>query len=193
MLLLVLACTCPDGTSDNGRGACTDDPEEDTAADPGGFTGDGTLAWADVQALLPPCEPMAADDALDFEGVCVDGGCAGDPLSVFEGQWGAPSSCDGTQCSWAQGADVEFDADPLDGGLAVEFDVTEVAVGRDEHGLGVGASMSCFAEQYGMPTALTLGDDGDGVYVYWLAYSNPDLSVFNHGSDDWAADFLIFE
>lgn len=193
MILLLLACTCPTGTSDNGRGECTDDAATDTASDTSGFTGDGTLGWADVQALLPPCEPLQADDALDFEGVCIDGGCAGDGLSVFQDLWGDATSCDAGECEWSRGVIVEFDDDPLSGGRATEFQVTESGVGRDTNGLGIGASMSCFAEIYGMPDLLSIGQDSDGIYLYWLSYADPNLSVFNHGSDDWGADDLIFE
>jgi hypothetical protein len=178
MLILLFACS----SGHEGGGTTEDGPAP---------SGDGTLGWADLAALIPACEPLQAGSDLDFEAVCVWGACKGDPLDTFTAELGPTDGCDGVECSW-DGLYVDFDADSKAGGLADDIQVTDAAWGRDANGLGVGAGLGCFVDVYGEPDSITFSHDDDGWMIWWLDWDSPDLDVFNHEVGGWVADNLIF-
>ena len=138
--------------------------------------GEGDVADAVVDAIdaLPSCVPLPGNGRLDFEKRCADNGCIDDTYTDLVDAFGANGFCepsfswsDRLSCGWFNTIRVYFDDNDLDG-IPDEFDaataiyIDDTWDGTTDSGLGIGVSMRCFLDEYGVPDELDFRSE-DGV------------------------------
>jgi hypothetical protein len=116
---------------------------------------------------LPACETIAADGRLNVVSGCADGACVGmtyDDVVDVMGEYGAcEPTADGApsvQCTWEGVVEITFDDldddfTPDKGDMIDSIRLLGEYPGGTAEGLGLGASTSCFIEQYGEPDLAT--------------------------------------
>ena len=120
-----------------------------------------------VLESLPACETVAADGRLNVVSGCVDAACIGmtyDEIVEVTGESGAcepvPSGLPIMVCTWEGMIQIEFDDldtdfEPDKGDMAAAIRVLAEYNGGTPEGLGLGASTSCFLEEFGEPDYAT--------------------------------------
>jgi|GEM_PF-6144424 len=120
-----------------------------------------------VLDTLPACQTIAADGRINVVSGCADGACVGmtyDDISDVMGDYGACEPVgDGSAavvCTWEGVVEIAFDDldddfEPDKGDLAESIRIMGEYAGGTPEGLGIGASSSCFLEQFGEPDIAT--------------------------------------
>jgi hypothetical protein len=188
-LLAIVGCgsDCPPGYTLDANGQC-----HGSGGDVAQAAGDGNLEWSEVLDSFPACEGLTPGDELDLAAGCADGGCVGMTLSELAAAWGT-ATCDDVYCAWDD-YDVGFDDDPQGGGTAEYISLNEGYGGADANGLGVGATVSCFSDVFGVPDAMYIIDAGTELGVFALDWDDPDFEVYDFDANDlpdWRVDQLV--
>jgi hypothetical protein len=120
-----------------------------------------------VLATLPACEPITADGRISVISGCADGICVGMTYDEVVEVTGSEGACEPTEdgtatvtCTWdttVQGLfdDLDDDFAPDKGDMLQAIRVLGTYEGGTPEGLGIGATSSCFLEQYGTPDVAT--------------------------------------
>ncbi len=196
LLFALLACvTCPEGQVRDPLGNCLESYQP---------------AGSPEEALerLPDCTSSSGDGALEIDGACADGACAGMTWSEANAALGETGSCDTVAsdaselyCVWRDEAiamffsDGDYDGVPDPESRSTGLFVDEGYPGRTVDGLGPGESMRCFLDVLGQPPDEDIGWDveGDAWYLVELYYGELGLFVNDYswdGPSDGRADGL---
>ncbi len=120
-----------------------------------------------VLNALPACETVAADGRLNVVSGCADAACVGmtyDEITEVMADAGACEPMgDGTPamvCTWEGVVEITFDDLDLDfepdkGDMAAGIRILGEYAGGTPEGLGLGASSSCYLEEFGEPDYAT--------------------------------------
>ncbi len=189
-ILFLLACP-PANTKDTGT-------VDGTSSDDTAPAADGELTEADLLAMLPPCERVATDGAIDLDGSCLSGACLGMTYGEIKAVLGEPDNLS-VWAFWEEGIIIEF-VDPIDE-LTDESRSNAVSANSDyaggtSTGLGIGATMSCFVEDLGTPDVATFYDVGFGLRLLQAQWVDLNLLVTDldlTGANDAVVDLLGFE
>ena len=116
---------------------------------------------------LPACETVAADGRLNVVSGCADAACVGMTYDEIADVMADPGACepvgDGSPamvCTWEGVVEIEFDDldgdfEPDKGDMAAAIRILGEYAGGTPEGLGLGASSSCYLEQFGEPDYAT--------------------------------------
>ena len=120
-----------------------------------------------VLDALPACETVAADGRLNVVSGCADAACVGMTYEEIVEVMADPGACepmsDGTPamvCTW-EGVvqiafdDLDLDFEPDKGDMAAGIRILGEYAGGTPEGLGLGASSSCYLEEFGEPDYAT--------------------------------------
>ncbi|MDP2308345.1 MAG: hypothetical protein Q8P18_20165 [Pseudomonadota bacterium] len=146
--------------------------------------------------LLPACDYAEPGDRLQFAAGCADGACDGmlydDVVAVLGAAEECTDSTSYTFCYWADGGihsffdDADDDQVPDAGATTHGIFLEEPWDGTSEDGLGLGVSLGCFLEVYGVPDTVEY-EEIDGVrQLSQLRWTGLGLFV----EDDLEADGL---
>ena len=206
--LLVLFAGCGDELVCGPRtsevdGVCVGDRQEEPEPGPGPSLEEALLA----EAATVDC-PGEGDGRLDLEAGCIEGACAGDPLSSFDQAFGTEALCvelvegfpEYLECGWGNGVSVTgFDFD-LDGELDEApfiVSVDEPYDGSTADGVGLGGEAWCAVQSLGMPDELEIGEWSRGwrlISASWNASGVylRDRTGKNNEPDGYIDSFTIY-
>jgi hypothetical protein len=183
--------------------ACAAEPEDTGSPAP-----DGTTTAAPVELALeqmPPCEPGSNDGRLDVTGACADGVCLGTTYAEAVDLLG-PTTCvfivDGSTCFFdslvISFRDDDADGVPNDDATAYSLAANAPWDGGTAEGLALDATLRCFVDVLGTPSAVSFGSYPEGWLVRTLAWDPLFFSVYDFGDGDQAGapdglpDFVQF-
>lgn len=154
--------------------------------------------------LLPACEYATPGERLQFAAGCADGACNDMPYDEVVATLGEPESCDSEVgsyvfCYWMEGGihsffdDTDDDLVPDAGALTHGIFVEAAWDGTSEDGLGLGVSMGCFLETYGVPDSVEY-EEIDGVrHLSQLLWTGLGLYVKEDLDDEGLLDGIVDE
>lgn len=120
-----------------------------------------------VLDTLPACETIAADGRINIVSGCADGACVGMTYDDITEVMGGEGACEPTEdgapavrCTWEAEVEITFadlddDFHPDKGDMVESIRILGEYAGGTPEGLGLGASSSCFLEQFGEPDVAT--------------------------------------